>query len=600
MSAEPSSLPSVARQRLILIVAVLLVTLPSIANRELMPTDEPRFALVARQMVEDPAPIVPHLGYDPLTHAPDLYADKPPLFFWLIALASFATGGVGELAARLPSVLAAIAAALLIRRLGTLLIDARTGFAAALVFLTCNQVFLRAGWCSIDLVLTALVLGATECWLRAAREEPRGRLVVVGSLLGAFATLAKGPLGLLYPLAFLACDRIAARWDVGIAPPGPPATSSPSAPSAPSALRGPSPSSTSRVLILGAIAAAIPLAVWIVAITMIAGSEYTLEILFRQNVTRYVAAWNNIAPWYFYFYRFPVGLLPWTLLLPGALLVWRSVARDRARSLLGLTLTCIAMFVFFSATTGKRGVYLLPLYPAVAILIAASWLCVASRFQRIIGSLHVAAMAVGGASALVLLPRAASRRYPELLGQAWILAAIVVLTALATVVLYLRKRRDGALFAQAFGVLLLVAVGSFLLVPTINARSGLRDFGRSLATLARAEERVVVDQEGFEQILFYAHLPAGRRNFELTRIRIEDDAVLLEPIASKQNAARTIERPIAGLDAPPVRFPPGMRVLFVATKPHADTIRAALGPASRTLMAGTISGETYVVIASRP
>src|SRR5205809_1732050 len=159
------------RPALLLVLLVALLALPAIPTRELMPTDEPRFALVARQMVEDPAPIVPHLGYDPLTHEGEVYGDKPPVFFWLISLFSFVTGGVGEISARLPSFFAAVAAVLLTYRMGRLLVGETTGVAGAAILATSSQFFLRAGWCSIDMLLTALTLGAAYCWLHAARAE---------------------------------------------------------------------------------------------------------------------------------------------------------------------------------------------------------------------------------------------------------------------------------------------------------------------------------------------------------------------------------------------------------------------------------------------
>src|SRR5712691_10918067 len=138
-SAPAEILPSPGRQTVLLVLLVSLIALPSIPSRELLPTDEPRFALVARQMVEDPAPLVPHLGYDALSKSGDVYADKPPAFFWLISLFSFLTRSVNETSARLPSFLAAVAAVLLTRRIGALLIDEATGFAAAIVLATTSQ-----------------------------------------------------------------------------------------------------------------------------------------------------------------------------------------------------------------------------------------------------------------------------------------------------------------------------------------------------------------------------------------------------------------------------------------------------------------------------
>jgi 4-amino-4-deoxy-L-arabinose transferase-like glycosyltransferase len=692
----------VALHRWILILLVAAMTLPSIGRRELIPTDEPRFALVARQMFEDPAPLVPHLGYDPLTRQGDLYADKPPLFFWLISVFSFLTGGVNEISARLPSVLAAVAAVLLTRRLGALFLGAREGFAAALILAGANQFFLRAGWCSIDMLLTALVVAATDCWLRAARlarsvpgdaplaaaslRKRATRWAFLGGLAASAATLSKGPVGLLFPLTFLLCDRLAARWPR-------PVRGRPSAPSAPSetgvrrALPGEGPEEKDlpggedregrdlprkgdraarhipnggdrvagalsidraarphllRPIVAGAAGYLIPVAAWIAMIWWVAGPAYTAEILFHQNVTRYVAAWNNIAPWYFYFYRLPLGLAPWTLLIPGAILAPWAVTGEASRPLRGLLLASGLLFIFFSATTGKRGVYLLPLYPALAILLAAAWCRAATRSARLLRSLHMTALLALGLVGLVLLPRLAARRYPELTSDAWILGAILAVSVVVASLLHLRGRRQASLTVQTAGIALLVAVGSFLLVPDVNRRSGLREFGAHLASVARPQDYLVVDQEGYEQILFYSHLNGARRNFDQTTATIDAGSVLIRPMGegrarggaggrdgggaggaagnremdergdgtgsgaghgSRGGSRREAPTPIAGEAERALRearYPPGSRVLFVGKERRMESLLESLGASARVLMVRPLSGENYVVFAVGP
>lgn len=600
--------PLPGRRAVWLVLLVALTTLPSIATRELMPTDEPRFALVARQMVEDRAPLVPHLGYDALTRQGEPYADKPPIFFWLVSLFSFATGGVNEISARLPSLLAAVAVVLLTWRIGGLLFDDVTGALGAALLATTSQFFVRAAWCSIDMTLTAFTTAAAFCWLTAARRSgPRVLfLAALGGLFAAAGVLSKGPVGVLFPVTFLAFDRLAVRLegrDDG----------SPAAPRV-----------WPRAVLLALAAFLVPVAAWIGAIAAIAGSPYVVEILFKQNVTRYVAAWNNIAPWYYYFGRLPVGLLPWVLLLPGAFLAARGARRERSVAARGLLLACGALFVFFSASTGKRGVYLLPLYPALALLLAAGWrraneppesrsTAAARPWARALPALHTVAFLIVGLLAPLALAIAASRRAPDLVLGAACLGAIVAVVGIAGAVLFRLGERDGALAAHIAGVAAVVCAGSFLLVPAANRKAGLRDFGAQLAALSRPGDFLVVDQEGYEQILFYARLRGARRDLDDTRITNTPETLVMEAGSDGRAGRPGGARRRAEVTEPGrlsfagemrraqrrVEFPAGARVLFVAAGPRVDRLRREIGPSSRILLASTIYGKPYFVIASR-
>ena len=637
-----------ARARAIqLVLLVSLIALPALATRELMPTDEPRFALVARQMVEDPAPIVPHLGYDALTQQGEIYADKPPVFFWLISLCSFVTGGVNEVSARMPSFLSALAAVLITWRLGSLLIDEAVGFCAAAILATTSQFFLRAAWCSIDMLLTALTLAATLCWLHAARR-PSCRIgpAALGGLFAAAATLSKGPVGLIYPLAFLAGDRIAARWPAGKTPAvsggqapdtgnatvighaggggsgglqrsGPPGLSSSCLPRRGSA-------SWRASVVAAATAFIVPVAVWIACITIVGGAGYAREILFHQNVTRYVAAWNNQQPWYYYLYRLPIGLFPWTLLLPAALLAPRRRPDAAARTLRGLLIAAGAILVFFTISTGKRGVYLLPLYPALAVLISAAWARTEETLFRRFAAVHVwffaALGALGGAFLVIagsfpaLVAGRSARLAPYLSGRSDLRGPLLILglvlagSMIGAAALFSRGQRAGSLAVFVPGLAVLIALGSWFLVPEANRRFGLRSFGAQLASVAGAPDYLVVDGDGYEQILFYSHLRGARRDFERSRLGLDNSGILLEERRrhSTGPATDTVEAsaPARALSEAEravrsVRFPAGGRVVFVVKGSRAARIQEALGPSCVSLLTAPIAGEPYVVLASR-
>lgn len=90
----------------LLAVAASLLMMVNLDNVDLSGPDEPRYAEVAREMVERNDYLVLHFNGKK-------YSDKPPLYFWLIAAFSRLSGGVNEVAARMPSALAGVGTALL-------------------------------------------------------------------------------------------------------------------------------------------------------------------------------------------------------------------------------------------------------------------------------------------------------------------------------------------------------------------------------------------------------------------------------------------------------------------------------------------------------
>src|SRR5262245_1776542 len=93
---------AIQRDLLYLLGLGLLLSAPGIGLRDPWPADEPRFALVARDMVDTGRWLVPTVGGEN-------YADKPPLFFWMIA-ACYELLGSLRIAFLIPSLLSGLAA----------------------------------------------------------------------------------------------------------------------------------------------------------------------------------------------------------------------------------------------------------------------------------------------------------------------------------------------------------------------------------------------------------------------------------------------------------------------------------------------------------
>jgi 4-amino-4-deoxy-L-arabinose transferase-like glycosyltransferase len=317
----------------LLLAAVLFIT--NIWGYDLWAPDEPFFGEGAREMLVDGQWLVTHVNGVVNTH-------KPPLFFWLIALLSLPFGRVTSLTARLPSALASLGTVAMTLRLGRRSSSEKTAVLAAFVLATTYMFWDKARSVQIDAVMCCLIwvaLSAFEAWRAGDLDGRRAGLIFWAA--GALAVLAKGPVGLLLPLGIalvtLAVDREVRRWRQ-FAP-----------------LTGP----LAFALICGA---------WVAAATLWGPAEYSVWGALKEHfVDRGIHGMHHAQPWWYYAKVLPAQLLPWTFLVPGALvLAWRR--RDRMDRF--LLVTVIFIVLFFSISTEKRTLYVLPAFPAFALLTA--------------------------------------------------------------------------------------------------------------------------------------------------------------------------------------------------------------------------------------
>ena len=137
-------------ERLGLLVLGLVLFLPGIGGRDLWNPDEPRYAEVTREMRQSGDFFVPHLNGK-------IYSEKPPLLFWSIAAASLATGEVGPVAARLPSLAAAIVTLFLLFGMAQRLFDRRVAWWSVAILATSGRILWQARVGQIDMLLLCLV-----------------------------------------------------------------------------------------------------------------------------------------------------------------------------------------------------------------------------------------------------------------------------------------------------------------------------------------------------------------------------------------------------------------------------------------------------------
>jgi 4-amino-4-deoxy-L-arabinose transferase-like glycosyltransferase len=322
---------------------ILAVTLPlflvGLGERHIWIPLEARYALVARDMMEGGHWILPHLGGE-------LYPDKPPLLFWSIALLSTLTAGVSEWTARLPSALAAVAVCLVTWRFGAQLFSPTAGLLASLSLATSAGFFWSGRQALPDMLLTLWTTSACwALWQWVATKRPWAA-PLAGTCLG-LATLSKGPVGFLLPL-FTVAAYLTVRRD------------------------GSRPRGQELWLCFGAFMATT--LAWYLPALWQGGLSYAEATLLHHSVERYVKAWEHTAPWYFYLGAFPAEFLPWTLFLPQAFAY--GIARRGRVELSGWWFAVCwlaTILLFFSLSSGKRDIYILPAFPAAALLVGWAW-----------------------------------------------------------------------------------------------------------------------------------------------------------------------------------------------------------------------------------
>jgi 4-amino-4-deoxy-L-arabinose transferase-like glycosyltransferase len=328
-----------------LLVFCLFLYFFNLSRWDLWNPDEPRYGQVAREIVNGGDWVLMH-------NNGKMYTDKPPLFFWLIALSSFLWQGFSSFSVRFPSALFGTLTVLLTYLLGRKLFTSRSGFFAGLILATCAEFAYLATRANIDATLTFFTTAALFCfvqwhsWFSSSSRHPSRlkSLSIYGFYISmALATLAKGPVGFILPLLGSLIYLLVHRdWKTMKA----------------------------MKLLPGMLLFVLLVLAWYLPAVSKGGQVFLKETLFKHTLNRYSEGWSHVRPFYYFFINFPVEFLPWFILLPGA--IGYGFSRkdpEKRKAFLFCFVWFTVIFIFFTLSKGKRAVYLLPLYPAAALMV---------------------------------------------------------------------------------------------------------------------------------------------------------------------------------------------------------------------------------------
>lgn len=427
---NPSS-PTVARSPLraragwFILAAALLLWCGNLDYRKLSLSDEGRYSEIPREMAVSGDWLTPRLNGIK-------YFEKPPLQYWATA-AAYRVFGEHNWTARIWPALTGLLGVLFMYFVGARLFNHRVGVFTAAVLASSLLYTALAHILTLDMGLTCFMTLAYGSLLLALdpRASPvTNRRWMLACAAGcALAVLSKGLVGLVLPGAVIVI-YVLVRRDFAL-------------------LR--------RLhvfkcaLLFFAIAAP-----WFVAVST-ANPEFAWFFFIHEHFQRFTTTVHaRYQPWYFFIPILLLGMLPWLVTLFDALI--HAVRRRREGkafdTILFSLIWCGFIFAFFSKSDSKLPSYILPIFPALALLIGVRLDSIRSRTF----AFHLAPIAVLALVGLLAVPltlNLARENIPVDLYEAqipWLYAgAMALLTGtIAAIIFALRGRLEGAVILCAF------------------------------------------------------------------------------------------------------------------------------------------------------
>ena len=266
---------------------------------------------------------------------PQQLRTKPPLFYWSGLLSAKFLGEVSEVSLRIPSVLAGVGTVFLTTFLGMRQFSPVIGCLAGIIVTTFWRFTYLGSHARIDMLFVFFITLAFVALWEFSHQQKKSLKWIAGVAIG-FAVLTKGPLGWVFPLLSLFIfSRIQKSCNIP----------------------------WFHIFILPLTMAGL----WVL-FGLIEGGEGFSKMIYQETVDR-ISGSDTIhihpKPFYYYILQIFGGMAPWSFFLPFAF--WQEKKnKDTTFCLVAFA----TLFIFLSLFPGKRGDYLMPLYPMGAIILS--------------------------------------------------------------------------------------------------------------------------------------------------------------------------------------------------------------------------------------
>lgn len=267
-----------------------------------------------------------------------IYADKPPLYFWLLMSVKAITGSYNKILNGLLSIIPAIIVCLSMIRITKEELSEDEGFLGLGMLMT-TAIFMGSSLVfRMDMLMLMFIVLALECFYRIYINKKKKYDPYMMYLYIFLALFTKGPIGILFPLItivlFLVREKQFGRW------------------------RELKPFIGLGILLLLCI-------FWFTGVYLEGGMEYLYDLTVKQTAGRAYKSFRHVRPFYYYLKGMWTTFLPWSFLyiFNFALSFIKKIEKTSLERFLSSAI--IGNFIFLSIISSKLEIYLLPIYPFV-------------------------------------------------------------------------------------------------------------------------------------------------------------------------------------------------------------------------------------------
>ncbi len=444
------------RYRYLLFIAFLL---PAFVFRDYTPDNELRYISIIEEALRN------NTWFTFFNHG-EIYADKPPLYFWLLMFVRMVFGSCPLWAAGLFSLLPAVGILAVMDRWMRSEGRGHNPLVSETMLMSTGMFLGSALVLRMDMLMAFFIVLSLYTFFRMYRGTGRPSDRWLFPVWIFLAVFTKGPMGFLIPLVsvtvFLLFQKKIRTFGRYLG-------------------------WKQWAILLGLCAA------WFLLIYLEGGKEYLNNILFKQTVGRGINSFHHKEPFWYYLQHLPLTFAPWSLLYVAVLGIAAWKRRFTSETERFFLTVIVANFVLLSFISSKLDIYLLPVYPFVAYLTSMQ---LDRQGATLVSKICVAAPA---AVFFLLFPAFFCFRsmipFPyENLSMVYVGLAVLSVGGVTALVYLWKNNLNGAITVASLGLLSMVFIASFA-IPQFNREIGFR---------AMAEEgRRIADDTGADSYAFY-------------------------------------------------------------------------------------------------